>query len=77
MVRGMEMNPAVRLVDGFGGRAATAARFDVSSEAVRLWLKNGIPTDRALDVEEQTRGTDFAILAAEVLQYARRQKEAA
>lgn len=70
-------NPAVRLVDGLGGRAATAERFRVSSEAVRLWLKNGIPADRALDVEEETRGTDFAISANEVLQYQRQQRQAA
>jgi len=40
-------------------------------------LKNGIPADRALDVEEATRKTAFAISATEVLQYARQQREAA
>lgn len=70
-------NPAVRLVEGLGGRAAAAARFEVSSEAIRLWLKNGIPADRALDVEEVTRGTQFTIAATDVLQYARAQREAA
>lgn len=71
----MEANPAARLVDGLGGRANTASLFGISVEAVRLWLKNGIPADRALDVEEATRGTPFSITATEVLQYARRQRE--
>lgn len=70
------MNPAIRLVDGFGGRSAVAARFGVSSEAVRLWLKNGIPADRALDVEEATRDTEFAIGATEILQFVRQQRDA-
>lgn len=70
-------NPAVKLVEGLGGRAAAAARFDVSSEAIRLWLKNGIPADRALEVEEESRGTEFAVTATEVLQYAKAQREAA
>lgn len=70
-------NPAVRLVDGLGGRAATAARFRVSIEAIRLWLKNGIPADRALEVEEVSRKTRFLVRANEVLHYARAQREAA
>ena len=60
-----------------GGRAEAAERFGVSREAVRLWLKSGIPTDRALDVEEMTRRTKYAITASEILQYARAQRVAA
>lgn len=70
-------NPAEKLVEGLGGRAATAARFGISREAIRLWLKNGIPADRALDVEEATRGTEFAISTTDVLQFTRAQREAA
>jgi hypothetical protein len=77
MVPTMDTNPAVPLVEGFGGRAAVAERFGISIEAVRLWLKNGIPTDRALDVEEMTRRTKYPITAAAILQYARTQREAA
>jgi hypothetical protein len=73
----MDMNPAVRLVDWAGSRSAVAERFDISSEAVRLWLKNGIPTDRALDVEEMTRRTKYPITADEILKYARAQRVAA
>lgn len=73
----VDINPAERLVEGLGGRASTASAFGVTAEAVRLWLKNGIPADRALDVEEATRGKPFAITATEVLHYARRQREAA
>lgn len=67
------MNPAERLVDGLGGRSAVAERFNVTPEAVRLWLKNGIPTDRALDVEQETRGTKYAIKAIEILRFAQRE----
>lgn len=70
-------NPAVKLVEGLGGRAAAAARFDVSSEAIRLWIKHGIPADRALEVEEVTRGTDFEVAATDVLQYTKAQRAAA
>lgn len=73
----MESNPAVRLIEGLGSRAAVAERFSVSIEAVRLWLKSGIPTDRALEVEEETKGTEFAISANEILQYNRAKKVAA
>lgn len=71
------VNPAIRLVEGLGGRAATAAKFEVSIEAVRLWLKNGVPADRALEVEEATSKTRFAVTASDVLHYARAQREAA
>lgn len=70
-------NPAEKLVGGLGGRAAAAKRFNVSSEAIRLWLVKGIPTDRALDVEDVSRGTDFSVTATEVLEYAKAQREAA
>lgn len=70
-------NPAERLVEGLGGRTATAARFGVSNEAVRLWLKNGIPPDRALDIEEATRDAEYAVSSKEVLEYARQAKAAA
>lgn len=71
-------NPAERLVSGLGGRTAVRERFGLkSNEAVRLWLKNGIPADRALEVEEVTRGTEFAISATEVLEYAKQQRATA
>lgn len=76
MFRPME-NPALKLVEGLGGRAATAAKFRVSSEAIRLWLKRGIPADRALEVEDATRGTAFEIRSGEVLAFNRAQRVAA
>lgn len=68
-------NPAVKLVQRFGGRSAVAEHFKLSPEAVRLWLKKGIPPERALDAEEATRGTEHAITAIEVLLYARQQRD--
>lgn len=71
-------NPAEKLVEAFGGsRASVAAAFAVSSETIRLWLVNGIPTDRALEVEEKTRTKKQKVSATEVLKYARAQKAAA
>jgi len=73
----MSQNPAVRLVKRFGdSNAEVAKHFNITREAVRLWVKNGIPPDRALEVEEATRGTEFSISATEVLHYARQQQEA-
>ncbi len=72
------LNPAEKLVEGYGGRSAVAAAFEVSSEAVRLWLKQGIPADRALEAEEKTRGKGrYAVSAIEVLRYAKEQRAAA
>lgn len=71
------VNPAERLVKALGGRPAVAEEFDVSTESVRLWERGGIPTDRALDVEEKTKRTKDPISAREVLEYARKQKAAA
>lgn len=70
------VNPAERLVALMGSRSAVAAAFDVSTESVRLWLKNGIPPDRALDVEERTKKSADPISAADILHFARQQKAA-
>lgn len=64
-------NPALRLLKAFGSKTGVAKRFGVSREAVRLWIKEQIPTDRALDAEEATAGTAHPISALEVLQYAK------
>lgn len=73
----MSGNPAAKLVERFGSNVEVAKHFGITREAVRLWLKNGIPPDRALEVEDATRGTEHAISATDVLQFARQQKEAA
>jgi DNA-binding transcriptional regulator YdaS (Cro superfamily) len=70
----MSQNPATRLVARFGSNAEVAKHFSVTREAVRLWLKNGIPPDRALEVEERTEGE---VTAMEVLNYAKQQKDEA
>lgn len=72
------VNPAERLVAGFGGRrSAVAEKFAISVEAVRLWLEKNIPENRALDVEEATKRWDAPVTAIEVLRYARQQRKAA
>jgi hypothetical protein len=70
-------SPAERLVEGLGGRAEAAARFEVSREAIRLWLKDGIPAKHAMAVEEATAGWERPISAKDVLEFARQTKAAA
>lgn len=70
----MPANPTLKLVERFGDRRKVANRFRVTTEAVRLWLKNGIPPERALEVQDATSGE---VTADEILQYARQKKKAA
>ena len=70
-------NPAERLVSGLGGRALVADLFGISIESVRLWLENGIPADRALEIEEITRGTPYAIGAVDILRFRQQRRKAA
>jgi hypothetical protein len=69
----MATNPATRLRHKFGSNADIAAHFSVTREAIRLWMKYGIPADRALEVEEATQGD---IKAREVLHFARQRRAA-
>lgn len=63
------LNPALKVIDYMGGRSSVASAFGISREAVRLWVKNGIPADRALAIEEATRGR---VKARDVLVFARK-----
>lgn len=60
-----------RLLDHFGGRpSAVAAALGVKPQVVSNWRKRGFPPERALEIEEVTRGR---IKAKEVLQEQRPQ----
>lgn len=63
------MNLGERLEKHFGGRRPAAEAMDVSTETIRLWVINGIPLERALDVELKSEGI---VKAEEVLREARR-----
>lgn len=67
------MDPAEKLVRHFGSNAEVARHFDITREAVRQWLDRGLPTERALDIEELTDGE---ITAMEILKAARKKKQA-
>lgn len=69
----MATNPATKLRQRFGSNADIAAHFSLTREAIRLWMKHGIPADRALEVEEATQGE---IKAREVLNFARQRRAA-
>lgn len=68
------MDPIQKLIKHLGSNAEVARRFEISREAVRQWYERGIPTDRALDIEEMTDGE---VTATEILKAARRRKQAA
>jgi DNA-binding transcriptional regulator YdaS (Cro superfamily) len=68
------MNLAEKLVERFGSNAEVARQFDITREAVRQWIEKGIPTDRALEIEELTEGD---ISAEEILKAARKRKQIA
>lgn len=64
------MSPQQRLYAYYGGSRKTAAHgMGVTTETIRLWLKNGIPLDRAIEVERKTRGF---VTAEEILKYAKK-----
>lgn len=53
-----------KLHDYYKTHEAISKAFDMSRQAVTLWKRNGIPVNRALEVEKKTRG---AITAMDVL----------
>ncbi len=58
-------NPLVRrLIDHFGGRGRAAQALGRTGEAMRLWLRDGIPMSQAIDVEMKSKGL---VTAEEVL----------
>lgn len=59
------------------GLSKFAEHLGVTPQVVVNWRKRGIPPERALEVEEKTRGTEFEITAVEILKHARQQHEAA
>ena len=68
------MDPIQRLIKHLGSNAEVARRFEISREAVRQWYERGIPTDRALDIEQMTKGE---VTAMQILKAARRRRRAA
>ncbi len=51
------MSPQQRLYAYYGGSKKSAAHaFAVHEETIRLWLKKGIPLERAHQVEKTTQG---------------------
>jgi hypothetical protein len=64
------MSPQQRLYAYYGGSKKTAAdALEVTTETVRLWLKKGIPLDRAIFVERKTQGF---VTAEEILRHAKK-----
>jgi len=57
-----------KLVKHFGSQAEIAEHYNVSGETVRLWKHNGLPANRALDFERDTKG---AVTIREVLESSR------
>lgn len=69
------MSPQQRLYAYFGGSRKTAAqKLGVHTETIRLWLRDGIPLQKAVMVE---RKTDGFVTAEEILRWAKKHKKAA
>jgi hypothetical protein len=66
------MRTAERLVTHYGSRRLAADVLGVTVETIRLWLKNGIPPNSALDVEHRT---NRLITAEEVIQEERQRRK--
>jgi hypothetical protein len=64
------MNVAQQLVEHFGGVDQTAQTLNINRETLRLWLRDGIPPKRWLEIEKRTSG---AITADQLLEEARQQ----
>jgi hypothetical protein len=63
------MNLTDKLIQKFGGRDQAAKALKIHKETLRLWSIRGIPLERALYVERQSRKT---VTADEILLAARR-----
>lgn len=64
------MTPQQRLYAYYGGSKRTAANaIGVTTETIRLWLKNGIPLDRSIEIERKTQGF---VTAEEILRHAKK-----
>jgi DNA-binding transcriptional regulator YdaS (Cro superfamily) len=64
------MSPQQRLYAYFGGSRKTAAeRLGVTTETIRLWLRDGIPLNRSVWIEKKTEGF---VTAEEVLRWTKK-----
>lgn len=63
-----------KLVEFYGSVPKVAKHFDRTREAVRRWGIDGLPTDMALNIEEETRGY---VTSREVLEHKRSCQQAA
>lgn len=62
------MRAAEKLIAHYGDKRAVASALDVHEETVRLWLRDGIPLAKAIDVETRSGGI---VTAEEVLREAK------
>ena len=60
---------ARKLVHHFGGKRLTADALAIHEETLRLWLRDGIPLARAIEIERRTAGV---VRAEDILREARR-----
>ena len=57
-----------KLLKRYGNKKAIAEAMNVHEETVRLWLRDGIPLSKAIDVERDSEG---AVTAEEILREAK------
>jgi hypothetical protein len=67
------MSPQQRLYAYYGGSKKTAATsIGVSEETIRLWLRDGIPLDRSIEIEKKTEGF---VTAEEILKWEKKRRK--
>lgn len=63
------MKAAEKLVKHYGDKRTTALALDVHEETLRLWLRDGIPLAKAIEVERRSSGI---VTAEQILREAKR-----
>ncbi len=62
------MRAAERLINHYGDKRAAATALGVHEETLRLWLRDGIPLAKAIDIETRSGGI---VTAEQVLEEAK------
>lgn len=68
-VDGAVSKTAKKLVEHYGSRQEAAEALEVTRETIRLWLRDGIPLERAIEIERTSKGL---VTAEEILREAKR-----
>ena len=63
-----------KLIKHYGGKREVAQALHIHEETFRLWVRDGIPLGKAIDVEQKSEGT---VTAEQILVEAKKSKRLA